>query len=93
MKTLTVFTPTYNRANCLHKCYESLKRQNSNDFEWIIIDDGSTDNTKELVNDWLECDNNFEIKYFYKENGGVHTARNKGIELCSGEFVAFFGSG
>ena len=82
MKTLTVFTPTYNRANCLHKCYESLKRQNSNDFEWIIIDDGSTDNTKELVNDWLKCDNNFQIRYFYKENGGLHTGYNKAIEMA-----------
>ena len=47
--TLTVFTPTYNRAYTLHLCYESLKRQTCKDFIWLIIDDGSTDNTKELV--------------------------------------------
>ena len=50
--TLTVFTTTYNRAHTLNRCYESLKRQTSRDFLWLIIDDGSTDNTKELVKKW-----------------------------------------
>ena len=53
MKTLTVFTPSYNRAYTLHKCYESLLRQTSKDFTWLIIDDGSSDNTKELVDSWI----------------------------------------
>ena len=83
MKTLTVFTPTYNRENCLHKCYESLKRQKNTDFEWIIIDDGSTDNTKELVESWKKNDNKFEIIYYHKENGGLHTGYNKAIELAN----------
>ena len=52
VKTLTVFTPTFNRAYCLHKCYESLVRQTLKDFIWLIIDDGSTDNTKDLVDKW-----------------------------------------
>ena len=52
MELLTVFTPTYNRAYCLHQCYESLVRQTCKDFKWLIIDDGSTDNTKELVDKW-----------------------------------------
>ena len=51
--TLTVFTPTFNRAYTLHLCYESLKRQTCKDFVWLIIDDGSTDNTRELVNKWI----------------------------------------
>ena len=53
-KKITVFTPTYNRAYCLHKCYESMKRQTSKDFEWLIIDDGSSDGTDELVKGWMK---------------------------------------
>ena len=85
MAILTVFTPTYNRAYTLHKCYESLRRQTNKDFIWLIIDDGSTDNTKELVDSWLENDNGFEIRYAYKENGGMHTAHNKAYELIDTE--------
>jgi len=86
MATLTVFTLTYNRAYCLHKCYESLKRQTSDDFEWLIVDDGSTDNTKELVDSWIAKEN-FTIRYIYKENGGMHTGYNVAYdniftELC-----------
>lgn len=78
--TITVFTPAYNRAYTLHLCYESLKRQTSKDFKWLIIDDGSTDNTKHLVDSWINENNGFEIKYIYKENGGMHTAHNKAYE-------------
>ena len=73
---LTVFTPTYNRAYSLPRLYESLKNQTCKDFIWLIIDDGSTDNTKDLVDTWLEKDAGFEIQYIYKENGGMHTAHN-----------------
>ena len=83
--TLTVFTPTYNRADLLHHCYESLKRQTCYDFEWLIIDDGSTDNTKEMVDQWIAEDNFFKISYCYKENGGLHTGYNKAIELMDTE--------
>lgn len=76
MKTLTIFTPTFNRAYCLNGCYQSLIRQTNKDFVWMIIDDGSTDNTKELVRDWQNNNNGFEIIYIYKENGGMHTAYN-----------------
>lgn len=82
---ITVFTPTYNRAHCLHHCYESLRRQSSHNFEWLIIDDGSTDNTAELVARWQREESGFEIRYAYKENGGLHTAYNKGIELTRTE--------
>ena len=81
MATLTVFTPTYNRAYILQRCYESLVRQTSKDFIWLIIDDGSTDNTKSLVDQWIKEKNEFEIKYVYKENGGMHTGHNKAYEL------------
>ena len=85
MAILTVFTPTYNRAYTLHKCYESLRRQTNKGFVWLIIDDGSTDNTKELVDSWLKNDNGFEIRYAYKENGGMHTGHNKAYELIDTE--------
>lgn len=73
---LTVFTPAYNRAYSLPRTYESLCRQSCKDFIWLVVDDGSTDNTAELVRDWQQQDNGFEIRYIYKENGGMHTAHN-----------------
>ena len=76
MKTLTVFTLTYNRAYCLGQCYESLKRQTCDDFEWLVVDDGSTDETKELVEKWIAECTDFKIRYLYKENGGMHSGYN-----------------
>lgn len=73
---LTVFTPTYNRAHTLPRTYESLCRQNCKNFIWLIVDDGSTDDTAELVRGWQSRDNGFEIQYIFKENGGMHTAHN-----------------
>ena len=80
MATLTVFTPLYNRKTTLKRTYESLCRQTNKDFIWLIIDDGSTDNPYEEIEKWLEKDNGFEIKYAYKENGGMHTAHNTAYE-------------
>lgn len=77
---LTIFTPAYNRGYTIHKCYESLKRQSCKDFEWLIIDDGSTDNTKELVKKWIEETNDFKIRYIYQENQGMHGAHNTAYE-------------
>ena len=79
MKKLTIFTPTFNRAYCLADLYESLCRQTSKDFLWLIIDDGSTDATKTLVEKWQK-EEKVEIQYFYKENGGMHTAHNVAYE-------------
>ena len=62
MKTLTVFTPTYNRAHTLPRTYESLLRQTCKDFEWLVIDDGSTDGTAGLVRGWIE-ENRIPIRY------------------------------
>ena len=80
MILLTVFTPAYNRAHTLPRTYKSLLDQDCKDFIWMIIDDGSTDHTKELVREWQEKDNGFEIQYIYKENGGMHTAHNTAYE-------------
>ena len=84
MKTLTIFTPTFNRAYTLHKCYESLKRQTSKDFVWLIIDDGSSDNTKELVDKWIN-ENEVEIRYYYQKNQGMHGAHNTAYKLIETE--------
>ena len=77
---LTVFTPAYNRAHTLSRTYESLLFQDCKDFLWLIVDDGSSDNTRELVRGWQDRDNGFEIRYIYKENGGMHTAHNIAYE-------------
>lgn len=84
---ITVFTPTYNRADLLKRCFESMKRQSCKQFIWMIIDDGSTDGTDNLVSGWMQEPLDFEIKYYYKENGGLHTAYNEAIahietDLC-----------
>ena len=83
--TITVFTPTYNRAYCLHNGYEALCRQTSKDFLWLIVDDGSTDNTKELVENWQKNSNGFEIQYLYKENGGLASGYNAAISVADTE--------
>jgi glycosyltransferase involved in cell wall biosynthesis len=84
MKMLTIFTPTYNRAYCLKNCYQSLVRQTSHDFIWLIIDDGSTDNTRDIVYDWIK-ENKIDIRYHCQENQGMHGAHNTAYELIETE--------
>ena len=81
---ITVCTPTYNRAHLLNKLYTSLKKQNYNSFQWIIVDDGSTDDTEAIVNEFIK-ENNINIRYIKKKNGGKHTALNIGIDNAEGE--------
>jgi len=81
----TVFTPTYNRAHTLPRVYDSLKNQTYKNFEWLIVDDGSTDETESLVTRWIK-EGLVPIRYFYKENGGKHTAMNLGIAKARGLF-------
>ncbi len=80
MVRLTVFTPAYNRSNTIMRTYESLLDQSCKDFIWLIVDDGSSDNTEEIVRNWQLKNNGFQIKYIYKENGGMHTAHNVAYE-------------
>ena len=82
---LTIFTPTYNRGYIIEQLYRSLQRQTCYDFEWLVIDDGSTDNTEELFSMWIEEKNLFPIRYYKKENGGKQRAWNMALELVTGE--------
>jgi glycosyltransferase involved in cell wall biosynthesis len=89
---ITILTPTYNRAYIIGKAYESLLRQTDFDFEWIIIDDGSSDGTKELVKTWTEKNTNFPITHRYKENEGKPSALNVGFSLAKGELTILLDS-
>ncbi len=80
----TVFTPSYNRAHTLHRVFESLKAQTFRDFEWLIVDDGSTDNTIEIVNRWQE-ENIFPIHYIHQKKQGKHIAFNLAVKEAKGE--------
>lgn len=83
---VSILTPTYNRGYIIKKLYESLLEQNDKKFEWIVIDDGSTDDTEKIFQKILE-EKKIDLKYIKKENGGKHTAVNKGVELAIGEVV------
>ena len=83
---VTVFTPTFNRAHTLHRVFESLTQQTFRDFEWLVIDDGSTDNTQQLIDSWTQAAD-FPIRYFFQPNGGKHIAHNTALTLAEGTFL------
>lgn len=85
MKLLTVFTPTFNRAYLLPQLYNSLCNQTNKDFIWLIVDDGSTDNTAVLVDQWIN-ENLIEIQYVKQENQGMHGAHNTAYANCITDF-------
>ncbi|MGP2544070.1 glycosyltransferase family A protein [Yersinia sp. 2541 StPb PI] len=85
MVTVTIFTPTFNRAKVLKRCYLSILEQNRNDIEWLIIDDGSIDNTMDVVNNF-QNENRIKIRYIYQDNSGKQAAWNKAVENASGEY-------
>lgn len=80
----TVFTPTYNRAHTLPRVWESLRRQTVRNFEWLVIDDGSTDETADLIERW-RSEADFAVRYVWQPNGGKHTAFNRGVQEARGE--------
>lgn len=84
---ITVFTPTYNRAHTLPRVYESLSVQTFRDFEWVIVDDGSEDRTRELVDRWC-AEANFPIRYEHQANRGKPSAFNRGVQLAEGALFA-----
>jgi len=85
---VSIITPTFNRANLLPRVWESLKRQTLQDFQWIVVDDGSSDNTREVIAGF----NDLRINYIYQENCGVNGARNRGEQEISSEYVVFLDS-
>jgi len=87
----TVFTPTYNRSDLLGRAYESLCLQSFRDFEWLIVDDGSTDDTGGRVEAW-QCSAPFPIRYFHQRNGGKHRAHNVAVKQAAGELFAVLDS-
>ena len=84
--TFTVFTPAYNRAYTLPRAYESLRAQTFRDFEWLIVDDGSKDNTRELVESW-QAKNEFPIRYIYQQNQGKPAGSNRATQEAQGELL------
>lgn len=88
---ITVFTPTYNRAYILGQAYDSLKKQTQKDFMWLIVDDGSTDNTEELVDTWRN-EKIINIKYIKQENAGKHIAHNTAVQNCNTEYMLILDS-
>lgn len=85
MVKVTVFTPTYNRGYAISNLYNSLCRQSNSDFEWIVIDDGSTDNTESIIRELINKNNKFEIIYKKQNNEGKHIAINHGVRIANGE--------
>lgn len=81
---LTIFTPAYNRAHLLSRLYESVKKQTRDDIEWLIVDDGSSDDTKSVVDGFI-AENKVNINYFYQENAGKPAAFNNGVSKAQGE--------
>ena len=84
---ITVITPTFNRANVLNRVFESLNHQTVRNFEWIIVDDGSKDQTEEVVKKFIS-QADYPVYYYYQENNGKHIAVNKGVSVAKGEFIA-----
>lgn len=88
---ISIITATYNRRNTIGRLYKSLLEQTNKNFQWIVVDDGSTDNTKELIEEYIK-ENKINIIYRYKENGGKHTAVNVGLKFAEGNMITFVDS-
>lgn len=88
---ITVFTPTYNRAHTLERVFQSLTEQTDRQFEWLVVDDGSTDGTGELMQS-LACRATFSVRYVRQENGGKHAAINTGATEAAGDWILILDS-
>lgn len=90
MAEVSIIVPCYNCEQTIEKCIKSIKNQSFKNFEVLLIDDGSTDNTSQIIKKNIQQDNRFQ--YHYKENGGVYDARNYGLEKIKGEYISFIDS-
>ena len=88
---ITIFTPTFNRAEFLPKVYYSLKNQEYKEFEWVIVDDGSSDNTETVINSFIQ-DQAIVIHYIKQPNGGKHKAINTGVSVATGDLFLILDS-
>jgi glycosyltransferase involved in cell wall biosynthesis len=88
---VTVFTPTYNRAHLLRRVYTSLCNQTFTDFEWILVNDGSTDNTAEVIQSFID-EKKIQIRYFFQQNAGKHIAINKAASVAKGDYFLILDS-
>ncbi|MDE7248139.1 MAG: glycosyltransferase family 2 protein, partial [Lachnospiraceae bacterium] len=86
MSTVTIITPTYNRADFLPKLYDSLLRQTNPDFDWLVVDDGSDDGTSGLIRQYMQ-EKRIRISYEKQQNAGKHTALNRGIAMTESELT------
>lgn len=91
MPKISVIIPVYNTEKYIEKCLDSLERQTMKDFEVIVVNDGSTDNSKKVIKEYMK-ENKLNIKYLEKENGGLASARNYGVERTLGKYIAFLDS-
>ena len=90
---ISILTPTYNRAHTLTRLYDSLKEQSYKKFEWLIVDDGSSDNCENVLSDIVSKHNDsFRIRFYKKPNGGKHTAINIGVREAEGELFLILDS-
>ena len=88
-KKLTIFTPTYNRAHTISRVYKSILQQEKkllSQIEWLIVDDGSTDDTELIISEWSKEDLPFDLRYIKQKNGGKHIAFNRAVNEAQGEF-------
>ena len=95
MPFISILTPTYNRGKLLLPLYESLKNLTFEDFEWLIVDDGSEDDTEQYALSWISYNiqkAEFPIRYIKKSNGGKHTAINRGVREANGELILILDS-
>lgn len=88
---ISVLTPAYNKIDTLHRVYDSIAKQTIQDIEWIVLDDGSTDNTEDVINEFKK-NSKFPIRCIKQSNNGKHIAFNRAVEVVQGEFFATVGS-
>lgn len=92
MNLLTIFTPTYNREHTLPRLYESLKRQTNMNFEWLVINDGSTDDTVSLLKQWQAEETGFDKRFYTIDNGGKNRAINRALDLIKAQYFMILDS-
>src|SRR5574344_203637 len=92
MNKVSIVIPVYNTGELIIKCLDSLKKQTMKDIEIIVVNDGATDNSDEIITNYIDKNSNMKIKYLKKENGGLSDARNYGVPYATGEYLAFIDS-